>query len=62
MSFYFEIAWVHLKLHGVNFENYGSDRLGLVKVIHGDISNHMDESAILGEIALTTILIVLGFA
>ena len=29
-----EIAQVHLKLHGVNFKLYDSDRLDLVKVSH----------------------------
>ena len=58
-----KIAWVHLKLHGINFSNlYGSDCLGLVKERHDDlISNHMDESAIWEKIALTTVQKVLCF-
>ena len=45
-----------LKLHGftlnstgLTFKLYGGDHLGLVKVSHDDISNHMDESDILGK-------------
>ena len=41
---------------------YGSDHLGLVKVSDDDISNHMDESAIWGKIALTTFQTAFGFA
>ena len=56
-QFYFEIARVHLKLYGFTWSStrltfkYSSDQLGLVKVSHDDISDPMDDSAILEKIA-----------